>query len=63
MANVESVGIGDTEVKDLKVALMDLGSFSQMLKIDLAGIIGYTFMKDYKVTIDYPNAEIFFQKP
>jgi len=42
---------------------MDLSSFSKMLKIELAGIIGYSFMKDYKVLIDYPNAQISFQKP
>jgi clan AA aspartic protease (TIGR02281 family) len=61
--NVRSVEVGDTEVKDVQVALVDLSSFSEMLKIDLAGIIGYSFMKDYRVLIDYPNAQIFFQKP
>jgi len=63
MADVKSVEVGDTGVKDVQVALMDLTSISKMLKIDLAGIIGYTFMKDYKVSIDYPNKQIFFQKP
>jgi clan AA aspartic protease (TIGR02281 family) len=63
MASVRSVEVGDTEVRDIQVALMDLTSFSKMLKIDLTGIIGYSFMKDYKVLIDYPNAQIFFQKP
>jgi clan AA aspartic protease (TIGR02281 family) len=62
MASVKSVKVGDTEVRDIQVALMDLSSFSKMLKIDLAGIIGYNFMKDYKVLIDYPNTQIFFQK-
>jgi clan AA aspartic protease (TIGR02281 family) len=61
--NVRSVEVGDTEVKDVQVALVDLSSFSEMLKIDLAGIIGYSFMKDYRVLIDYPNTQIFFQKP
>jgi predicted aspartyl protease len=63
MANAESVKLDDTEVRDIQVALVDLSSFSEMLKIDLAGIIGYSFMKDYKVLIDYPDAQISFQKP
>jgi clan AA aspartic protease (TIGR02281 family) len=63
MASIKSVEVGDTEVRDIQVALMDLTSFSKMLKIDLAGIIGYSFMKNYKVSIDYPNTQIFFQKP
>jgi clan AA aspartic protease (TIGR02281 family) len=63
MANVKSVEIGDTEVRDIQVAIMDLSSISEALKKNLAGIIGYSFMKDYKVTIDYPNTQIFFKKP
>jgi len=63
MANVKSVEIGDTAVRDFQVAIMDLSSISEALKTDLAGIIGYSFMKDYKVIIDYPNTQIFFQKP
>jgi clan AA aspartic protease (TIGR02281 family) len=62
MADVKSVEIGDTEVRDIQVAIMDLSSISEALKKNLAGIIGYSFMKDYKVTIDYPNTKIFFQK-
>jgi predicted aspartyl protease len=63
MANVKSVELGNTEVIDIPVAIMDLSSISEALKTELMGIIGYSFMKDYKVTIDYPNTQIFFQKP
>jgi len=30
--------------------------------VELGGIIAYNFMKDYKVIIDYPKQEIFFEK-
>jgi len=55
---VESVEVGDVEVKNVEVALIDLTSLDR----NWDGIIGYTFMKDYKVVIDYPRQEISFEK-
>jgi len=55
---VESVRVGDVEVKNVEVALIDLKSLSNAWD----GIIGYTFMKDFKVVIDYPRQEISFEK-
>jgi len=55
---VESVKVGDVEVKNVDVALIDLVSLDR----NWDGIIGYTFMKDYKVVIDYPRQEISFEK-
>jgi clan AA aspartic protease (TIGR02281 family) len=55
---VESVKVGDIEAKNVEVALVDLTSLSKTWD----GIIGYTFMKDYKVVIDYPRQEISFEK-
>ena len=63
LSSVKSVKLGDVEARDLQVALMDLSSISEAMKIDLAGIIGYSFMKDYRVIVDYPNRDILFQKP
>jgi hypothetical protein len=61
MTTVESVQVGNVEAKDLQVAIMDLSSISKCIEIQLAGIIGYNFMKDYRVIIDYPNAQISFE--
>lgn len=55
---VESVEVGDVEVKNVEVALIDLTSLDR----NWDGIIGYTFMKDYRVVIDYPRQEISFEK-
>ena len=57
-ATVESVEVGDIEVKNVEVALIDLTSLDK----DWDGIIGYTFMKNFKVTIDYPKQDIQFEK-
>jgi clan AA aspartic protease (TIGR02281 family) len=55
---VESVRVEDVEVKNLEVALIDLTSLSK----NWDGIIGYTFMKNYRVVIDYPRQQISFEK-
>ncbi len=62
LVTVESVKVGDTEVKDIQVALMDLSTISKACGMDLEGIIGHSFMKDYRVIIDYPRQEISFEK-
>ena len=55
---VESVEVGDVKVKNVEVALIDLTSLDK----NWDGIIGYTFMKDYRVIIDYPRQEISFEE-
>ena len=60
---VESIKVDDVEAKDIKVGVMDLSNLSKCGCIgDLGGIIGYNFVKDYRVLIDYPKQEIFFKK-
>lgn len=59
---VDSIRVGDTEEKDIEVAIIDLTDLSTTLKQTLDGIIGKNFMKNYRVIIDYPNQEIHFEK-
>jgi predicted aspartyl protease len=62
MTTVESVRVGKVEERNLAVAIMDLSTISKCIEIQLAGIIGYNFMKDYRVIIDYPRTQISFEK-
>jgi len=62
MTTVELVQVGSVEVSNLPVALMDLSTISKCVETPLAGIIGYSFMKDYRVIIDYPKKQISFEK-
>jgi predicted aspartyl protease len=62
MTTVESVQVGNVQAKGLPVAIMDLSAISRCIEIQLAGIIGYNFMKDYRVIIDYPNTQISFER-
>jgi len=59
---VESVQVGNVEVRNIPVAITDLTNISKCVETPLAGIIGYSFMKDYRVIIDYPNRQISFEK-
>jgi len=62
LASVKSIRVGDAEARDVEVAIMDLTNISKAVGTELAGIIGYTFMKDYRVVVDYPNEMIRFEK-
>jgi len=63
LTKVDSVQVGDNVVKDIEVAFGDLTAISKALGVNLGGILGYSFMKNYKVIIDYPNKRLFFEKP
>ena len=61
--DVESIKIDNVEAKDIQVGVMDLSNAAKCGRLgELGGIIGYNFMKDHKVTIDYPKQEISFEK-
>ncbi len=61
--DVESIKIDNVEAKDIQVGVMDLSNVAKCGCLgELGGIIGYNFMKDHKVTIDYPKQEISFEK-
>lgn len=53
---VRSLAVGNARLENLPVATADfLTMLSQIVKTKLDGIIGYNFLKEFKVTIDYPN--------
>ncbi len=62
MVTVKSMKVGNTEARDIQAGVLDLSNLTKSDCIEkFAGIIGYNFMKDYRVTIDYPKKEIYFK--
>lgn len=62
VTTVESMKIGNVEAKDIQVGVIDLSNLTKSgCMEEFAGILGYTFVKDYRVTIDYPKQEIHFE--
>lgn len=55
MSRVESLAIGTAKLENLHVAIADLNALSQAAGVKLEGIIGYNFLKSFRVTIDYPK--------
>jgi clan AA aspartic protease (TIGR02281 family) len=60
LVSLESLRIGETEIKDLKAAIMDLTNLKQVLGY-LDGVIGYNFLSKFRVIIDYPKRVISFE--
>ncbi len=60
LVSLASIKIGEAEVRDLKAAVMDLVNLKQAIG-DLDGVIGYTFLSRFRVTIDYPKRVISFE--
>ena len=58
---VKSLEIGGTQLEGLKVGVMDLTGISTAIETDIDGIIGYNFLKKFRVTIDYPKQMVTFE--
>ena len=41
---------------------IDMDAISKALGIEVAGVVGYDFLKDYRVGIDFGNAEVIFSR-
>ena len=52
---VESLGVEAAELENLFVAVTDLRMLNQVVGEKLDGIVGYNYLREFKVTIDYPN--------
>jgi predicted aspartyl protease len=59
---VKSLRVGETRLEGLKVGIMDLAGISKAIETDIDGIIGYNFLKHFRVTIDYPMQTVTIEK-
>jgi len=62
LSKVRSVQVGKAKSTDVEVGVQDLQSLCDGVGVPLDGVLGYTFMKDYRVTINYPRREVSFEK-
>jgi predicted aspartyl protease len=61
LTKIESLTLGACTARNLQVALMDLDGVGKPLGIRLGGLIGYNFLRNYAVTIDYPARQLFLK--
>lgn len=59
VARVTSLVVGGGAVDDLAVVVSDfLGPIGQAVGTRVDGVVGYNFLREFKVTIDYPGAKL-----
>lgn len=58
IAELRSVSLGKARRLKLLAALMDISHVQDSLGIEVHGILGYDFLKKFKVLIDYPKRKI-----
>jgi predicted aspartyl protease len=58
---LKSLAVGATQLESLKVGIMDLTSISKAIETDIDGIVGYNFLKNFRVSIDYPRQTVSFE--
>jgi hypothetical protein len=58
-ARLDSLVLGPVRVSDLEIAIVSLAPVSRAIRHRLDGVLGYNFLRRYRVTIDYPEARLF----
>lgn len=62
VGRVASLSVGEARVRNLEVAIMDLGALGEALGARFDGILGYNFLRPFIVTIDYPRRTLTLEK-
>ncbi|MGY5878962.1 MAG: retropepsin-like aspartic protease [Candidatus Thorarchaeota archaeon] len=60
MAQISSLSVGDAEITNSQVVVLDSSKVSPKGKLIENGIIGYNFLKNFETVIDYPSMRIAF---
>jgi predicted aspartyl protease len=61
LTKIKSLTLGSCSTRNLDVALMNLDHLEKPVGVRLGGIIGYNFLRNYVVTIDYPAGRLFLK--
>ena len=63
-AHVHSIAVGSAKQENTEVAIaQDLERFGAALKMTIDGAIGFNFLKDFLVTLDYQRKVVSFARP
>jgi predicted aspartyl protease len=58
---LKALAIGETQIEGLKVGIMDLAGISKAIETDIDGIVGYNFLRRFRVSVDYPKQTVTFE--
>jgi predicted aspartyl protease len=63
LAKVKSLAVGEAKLEDAEVGIVDLAQVGKTIGAKIDGDLGYNFLKDFRITIDYGECEIRFDDP
>jgi predicted aspartyl protease len=63
LVKLDSLGLGGARLLGPTVARADLAPLRRMIGVDLAGIVGYDFLRNFVVEVDYDNSSVTFYDP
>lgn len=58
MTTLESLSIGDQQGAPLEAAIMDLKPLRMRIGAEIDGIIGHNFLREFRVSVDYPRGRL-----
>ena len=61
MVRVDSLAVGDVEVRDLTCMVGDIGGINDRLGGGIAGVVGYDFLSRSTIAIDYRARQVTFE--
>jgi predicted aspartyl protease len=59
---LQSIRAGDATLDELPAGIMDLEIISKAIETEIDGILGYTFLRQFRVTIDYAAETVTFER-
>jgi hypothetical protein len=62
LAKLKTFRLGSHMARNLGVAVMGLEEIEVRLGVRVAGLIGYNFLKNYVVTLDYPQGRLLLEQ-
>jgi len=63
LAKVDSLAVGETKVGDVDVGIVDLAHIGKTIGAKIDGDLGYNFLKQFRITVNYRDGEIRFDDP
>lgn len=56
-----SLAVGEASVSDAQVAIADLAAVSQATGVPFDGVLGYNFLRSFRVTIDFRASRLLLE--